>query len=263
MTKSTVAEYFNIAIIGSGNLAWHLAPELENAGHHITEVFSPNSRNAKGLQKILYNAEINSSLDFSESKAAIFFICVSDDAIEEVAQEIALPDKAILVHTSGSQPISRLGYAATDNIGVFYPLQTFTKNKRASFEDIPILIETENSRTSKTLKNAGKSISKKVLQVSSRDRLAIHLSAVFACNFTNHLFEISENILINHGYNLELLRPLIAETINKGLDIGPSNAQTGPAARGDMEILDKHMDYLKGGEYQKIYKLLTEKILNR
>ena len=258
-----MADYYNIAIIGSGNLAWHLGPELENSGHKITEVFSPNSKNAKALQRRLYNAELNESLDFSDSMAEIFFISVADDALEDVAQEVVLPDRVILVHTSGSQPISRLGYAAADNLGVFYPLQTFTKNKSISFDDIPILIEAENNKTSKTLQNLGKSISKKVLQVTSKERLAIHLAAVFACNFTNQLFVIAENILKNQGLNLELLRPLIAETINKGLDIGPSNAQTGPAARGDLETLDKHMEYLKRSEYKEIYKLITEKILNR
>lgn len=257
-----MADYYNISIIGSGNVAWHLAPELENAGHRIIEVYSKNQQNATKLQNRLYHAELNSDLDFSNSLAEIFILCISDDAIEEVAQEIVLPDHAILIHTSGSQSITTLGYAATENFGVFYPLQTFTKSKRISFEDIPILIESENSFTAKALTKLAKSISKKALKVSSKDRIAIHLAAVFACNFTNHLFASAENILKDQGFDFELLRPLIAETINKGLDLGPKNAQTGPAARGDMKILDKHMAFLEGSEYKELYRLISEKILN-
>lgn len=258
-----MADYYNIAIIGSGNLAWHLAPELENVGQRIVEIYSRNIKNARSLQKRLYNAEINPTLDFSDSEAEIFIICISDDAIEEAAQEIALPENSTIVHTSGSQSISKLGYAATEHIGVFYPLQTFTKNKRVSFEDIPILIEAENSHTTKVLKKLGKSISKKVLSVSSKDRMAIHVAAVIACNFTNHLFEVAEKILKNQGFHFELIKPLIAETINKSLDLGPENSQTGPAARGDLETLDKHMEFLKGSKHKDVYKLLTELILNR
>ena len=258
-----MADYFDIAIIGSGNLAWHLAPELENVGHRIVEIYSRNLKNAKKLQKRLYNAEINPSFDFSDSEAEIFFICISDDAIEEVAQEIALPENAVIVHTSGSQSISKLGYVATEYIGVFYPLQTFTKNKQVEFDDIPILIEAEDSHTERTLKKLGKSISNQVFSVSSKDRLAIHIAAVFACNFTNHLFEVSDQILRKHGFKFSLLKPLIAETINKSLEIGPENAQTGPAVRGDMETLDQHMEYLNGNEYQQVYRMITDLILKR
>ncbi|MCG8307320.1 MAG: DUF2520 domain-containing protein [Cytophagales bacterium] len=257
-----MAEYYNIAMIGSGNLAWHLAPELENVGHRIVQVFSRNTKNARSLQQRLYHAEINKSLDFSESEIDLVIICISDDAIEQVAREIALPDHVTVVHTSGSQSINRLGYAGTDHIGVFYPLQTFTKSKKITFQDIPILIETESDHTAGILKKLGKSISKKVLSVGSSDRLAIHVAAVFACNFTNRLFEISETILKNRAFDFELLRPLIAETINKGLDIGPANARTGPAARGDLETLDRHMDFLRGTGYREIYKVITDLILN-
>lgn len=257
-----MSEQYNIAIIGSGSVAWHLAPELENAGHRVVEIYNRTPKNTKALQNRLYHAEINLSLDFSESEADIFIMCISDDAIEETAQEIALPENAIIIHTSGSQSINKLAYTTTENIGVFYPLQTFTKSKRVSFEDVPILIEAENTYTVKVLKKLGKSISKKVIQVGSKDRMAIHVAAVFACNFTNHLFGAANNILKRQGFEFELLRPLIAETINKSLDIGPENAQTGPAARGDLQTLDKHMSFLEKSEYKDLYQLITEKILN-
>jgi len=257
-----VADTYNIAIIGSGNVAWHLAPELENAGHRVVEVFSRNVKNANALIKRLYSAELITTIDFSESEAEIFIICISDDAIKQIAQEIVLPENSIVVHTSGSISMKKLGYTATNHIGVFYPLQTFTKGKRIFFEDIPILIEAENKFTSRVLKNLGKSISKKVIRVNSKDRMAIHVAAVFACNFTNHMFGMAEGILKGQGFEFELLRPLIAETINKSLDLGPKNAQTGPAARADFKTLDKHMAFLEGKEGKELYKFITENILN-
>lgn len=255
-------KYYNITFVGSGNLPWHLAPELENAGHRIVEIFSQTRKNAKALQNRLYNADIVSSLDFSSSRATVFILSVSDDAIEEISQKIDLPKNAIVIHTSGCKPITNLAYTSTENIGVFYPLQTFTKGKRVSFDDVPILIESENNYTNKVLNKLGKSISKTVLQVSSKERMAIHIAAVFACNFTNHMFGIAEDLLKQKGMRFDLLHPLIVETINKSLNIGPKNAQTGPAVRGDLLTLDNHMEFLKKSGYRDVYKLITKKILN-
>jgi predicted short-subunit dehydrogenase-like oxidoreductase (DUF2520 family) len=151
----------------------------------------------------------------------------------------------------------------TDKIGVFYPLQTFSKRQKIAFEDIPILIEAENKKASRMLQKLANSISRHVHSVNSKDRMAIHVAAVFACNFTNYLLGAAEGLLKKQDFDLDLLRPLIAETLNKSLDMGPKNAQTGPAARGDLKVLDKHMEFLQGTDIQDIYQLITEKILNR
>jgi predicted short-subunit dehydrogenase-like oxidoreductase (DUF2520 family) len=258
-----VADFFNIAFVGSGNVAWHLAPALENAGHRVVELYSRNPKNAKSLQKRLYNAEISPSLDFATKDIDIVLLCVSDDAIEQVADHIMLPQDAVLAHTSGAQPLSKLGYGGTENLGVFYPLQTFTKGTRVDFQDVPLLIEAENRTTANLLKKLASSISQQVLRVDASKRMAVHVSAVFACNFTNYLLSVSEALLERSGLELELLRPLIAETLNKSLDIGPEKAQTGPAVRGDLETLDKHMEFLSSSAHRDLYQLITEKILNR
>ena len=125
------------------------------------------------------------------------------------------------------------------------------------------MIEAENGHTLKSLKRLASSISKKVFTIGSKDRLAIHVAAVFACNFSNYLFGFAEQILTKQGFELDILRPLIADTLNKSLDIGPGEAQTGPASRGDLETLDKHMAFLEKSEYQEVYRLITEKLLNR
>jgi predicted short-subunit dehydrogenase-like oxidoreductase (DUF2520 family) len=252
-----------ISFIGSGNLAWHLAPALDNAGYSVREVYSRNIKHAEALVNRLYQADAKSSFDFSSSASRIFIIAVSDDAIDEIAQELILPEDAILVHTSGSQPLGVLGYASTQNIGVFYPLQTFSKAKKVDFSEIPIFIESENVETGKVLLNMAQAISKQVKQISSEDRKALHIAAVFASNFTNHMLTLSKEILEANKLSFDMVKPLIVETINKSLSIGPENSQTGPAKRGDMEILDRHMEFLQKDEtLAEIYRIISQHIID-
>jgi len=258
MTKSTVS------FIGSGNLAWHLAPALDNTDFAVREVYSRNTAHAAALVERLYQANVKATLDFSTSPSTIFIIATSDEAIEEIAQEIILPDNAILIHTSGSQPLSLLGYAATPNIGVFYPLQTFSKSKKIDFKDIPIFVESENSETEKVLHLMAKAISKKSFKITSQERKALHVSAVFASNFTNHMLLIAQQLMKESKLSFDWLKPLIAEMINKSLEIGPENAQTGPARRGDFEILDKHLEFLSDDEqHAELYKLISQHIVDQ
>jgi len=253
-----------VSFIGAGNLAWHLAPALDNAGYSVKEVYSRDRRNADALLERLYEAETKTDLDFSSSKSSVFIIAVSDDVIGEIAQEIALPEDAILVHTSGSQPVTVLGYAATPNLGVFYPLQTFTKNKKVEFDSIPIFIESESSIGEKVLTSMAKEIAKNVFKISSDERKALHVAAVFASNFTNHMLYLAQEIMKENALSYEWLKPLILEMITKSLAIGPENAQTGPARRGDLETLDKHMDFLKDDEtISELYKVISQDIVDR
>lgn len=254
----------NVSFIGSGNLAWHLAPAFDNTDFPVREVYSPNKKHAAALADRLYQAVVKKSLDFSESTSRIFIVAVTDDAIEEVVQEIVLPRNAILAHTSGSQPLKILGYAATLNTGVLYPLQTFSKEKKVDFKDVPFFVESENTETEKILMAMARSVSKKVYKSSSENRRALHVAAVFASNFTNHMITIAQQILKKHKLELELLKPLIVETINKSLAIGPDAAQTGPAYRGDLEVLDVHHAFLKDNEtIAEIYKVISQHILDK
>jgi len=244
-------------------MAWHLAPALDNAGYPVKEVWSRNKKHAAALTERLYQAEVMDSLDFSRSNSSIFIIAVSDDAIETIAQEIALPDNVILAHTSGAQPIGLLGYAATPEIGVFYPLQTFSKAKKVSFADIPVFVEYETDYVKRTLIKMAHAISDKVAEISSEDRMALHVAAVFASNFTNHMLTLSKEVMDENGLNFDWLKPLIAETLNKSLTIGPENAQTGPAKRSDMEVLDKHFEFLSDDDKAELYKMISQHIINR
>jgi predicted short-subunit dehydrogenase-like oxidoreductase (DUF2520 family) len=254
----------DVSFIGSGNLAWHLAPALDNVGYTIKEVYSQNPKHATSLVGRLYQADVKATLDFSTSPSDIFIIAVSDDAIQDVVREIILPEDSILVHTSGSQPLSVLGYAATPDIGVFYPLQTFSQAKKVDFKDVPIFIESDSEEVTGVLTKMGKSISQQVKKITSHDRKALHVAAVFASNFSNHMLTIAKEVADKNGLDFELLKPLIAETLNKSLSIDPKKAQTGPARRGDLEILDNHIEFLEDEpEIAEIYKIISQHIINQ
>lgn len=260
MSKNTL-----VSFIGSGNLAWHLAPALDNSDFAVQEVYSRNPVHAALLVERLYEAEVKASLDFSTSKSSIFIIATTDEAIEEVVQEIVLPDDdAVLIHTAGSQPLSILGYAATQNLGVFYPLQTFSKDKRVDFKEVPIFIESANPAAEKILRAMGNALSKVVIPLNSYERKALHVAAVFASNFTNHMLLVAQDLMREHRLSYDWLKPLIAEMINKSLNIGPENAQTGPARRGDLEILDKHLEFLQEDPaIAELYKVISQHIIDR
>lgn len=251
-------------MIGSGNLAWHLAPALDNAGYSVREVYSPNPKHARELVGRLYQAELKTSLDFSNSASEIFIVAASDDAIEGIAQEMALPGEVILAHTSGSLPLGALGYAATPNTGVFYPLQTFTRSKKVSFEQIPVFVEAETGEAENVLLKMARAISTKVKKISSAERRALHVAAVFASNFTNQMLVIAKEVMEQNRLDFEWLKPLVVETITKSLELDPEVAQTGPARRGDVQILDRHMQLLQNDpELSEIYRLLSQRILDR
>jgi predicted short-subunit dehydrogenase-like oxidoreductase (DUF2520 family) len=253
-----------ISFIGSGNLAWHLAPALDNAGFVVKEVFSARAKNAAALTGRLYQAEVKSSLDFSDSSSDVFFIAVSDEAIADVVKEIVLPENATLVHTSGSQPLTILDYSAAVNTGVFYPLQTFTKTRPIDFKNVPVFIEASDSAAEKKLVAMAKALTSKYKKITSEERKGLHVAAVFASNFPNHMLRIAKELMDERELNFEWLKPVILETINKALAAGPEYSQTGPAVRGDLEILDEHMKYLKSNKtLAKIYEIISQDIIDK
>jgi len=255
---------YHISFVGAGNVAWHLAPALENVGHFVKEVYTPDGKSAKKLMGNLYDAEVKTDLDFSHSQSQIFVLAVPDDAIQKIAQEIILPDQSLLVHTSGNKGLDVLEYSSASATGVFYPLQTFSKNRKVDFDQIPFLLESENKEASKILNSLAKSLSKNVQIVSTSQRKQMHLAAVFACNFTNHMMAISEKVMTNAQLDFSLLHPLILETVEKALKHSPQSVQTGPAKRGDLETLDKHMEMLQSDEnIQEIYRLISQNILDK
>jgi predicted short-subunit dehydrogenase-like oxidoreductase (DUF2520 family) len=256
-----MAKAYKITIIGSGNVAWHLAPALEEAGHSIQEVYSRDLAHAKKLVSKLYDAFPTDDLDFTESESQLFFIAVSDDSIEEVLEDLRIPDNAVIAHTSGTKSL-KVFELLFFRKAVFYPLQTFSKERKIAFNEIPLCLEADSDETKKIITEVAKSISPYVYFLDSEKRKVLHIAAVFACNFTNHLLAISKEILDQEDLDYGMLNPLISETINKALDLDPRVMQTGPAIRKDVKILQEHMKYLQDDPDKKqIYRILSESIL--
>ncbi|MBN3520614.1 DUF2520 domain-containing protein [Algoriphagus lutimaris] len=254
---------FKIAILGAGNVAWHLAPAIEDAGHEVTEVYARDLSCARKITERVYTAEPKDELDFSESEAEIFILAVSDQAIPELADSVILPEGSILVHTSGAMPLDVLGYSSATYTGIFYPLQSFTKSRKIDFEDVAFLLESDDEETLQKLRKLAKSMKSHYYNVRSKDRLAIHVAAVFASNFTNHMIRMSEEIMRRQGLDFEMLKPLIIEQISKALQIGAKNAQTGPASREDYETLENHHRFLNYNEsFAEIYRLISQDIID-
>lgn len=251
----------SISIIGAGNLATQLGLALRKEGYSIAEVYSRSKKNANQLSKKLKAKPIIDLKKLSK-EATIYIIAVKDDAIASVAKQLKLKDQ-IVVHTSGSVSIAALK-PCSKNIGVFYPLQTFSKEKEADFRTIPICIEGNNKYSASTLEYFAKSISSNVKNIDSLQRKKIHLAAVIACNFSNHLFAIAEDLLKKEKLSLDLLRPLIAETAEKVMEESPKKNQTGPASRNDKKTMEEHLKLLSDDkDLQKLYSLLSKSILNR
>jgi predicted short-subunit dehydrogenase-like oxidoreductase (DUF2520 family) len=258
----------NISIIGTGNMAWHLARVFEKQEIRVNEIYGREISKAILLADDLYDTKATDELDFSESESDVFFICVSDDAIEEVCSKIILPENAILVHTSGSRPMEvivktlEIYHDLKVNAGVFYPIMTFTKGKNINFEEIPICVEAENEETQFILVELGKMISKEIYLLNSTERAVLHIAAVFSCNFANHLWALSKEILEAEDLDFNLLKPLIAETFKKAMEAKhPAEVQTGPAIRRDDNILKNQMAYLADDEdLARVYNVISNSI---
>ncbi|MGV3508857.1 MAG: Rossmann-like and DUF2520 domain-containing protein [Sphingobacteriaceae bacterium] len=245
-----------IALLGSGNVATHLGKALKNAGNTIVQVWSRNLAHAKELATNL-DSSFTSSLSELTTEAEIYILSVSDDAIAEVASSFPYQDK-LLVHTSGTTGIDIPGIS-----GVFYPVQTFSKQKAVDFSVIPIAIEGKEEKISKLLTELANSVSRKVFSLTSEQRKVLHVAAVFACNFSNHLYAIADDILTRNNLTFDLIRPLIAETEEKVQSDLPSNVQTGPAVRQDQLTLAKHVEFLENNaELKEIYQTLSQSIIN-
>jgi predicted short-subunit dehydrogenase-like oxidoreductase (DUF2520 family) len=250
-----------ITLIGSGNVAWHLGKALIGAGHIINSVYSRNFSNAKDLAKLL-GCQAVGSTDFSKSNSDLFIVAVRDNALEEVVSKINIPINAVIAHTSGSMPMEVLKNFS--HYGVFYALQTFTKGKELAVAEVPFGIEASDRESYKQLETLALSLSKKVQPIDSAQRKVLHIAGVFACNFTNHLFSISKDILEKEKMKFSLLEPLIKETLQKAFELGPEAAQTGPAIRGDEKVIQQHLNYLKSEpEIQQLYKLISEDIMKK
>ena len=245
-----------VTIIGSGNVAHHLIRVFsENSEVELVQVFA---RNKQSLSGVVADELITDS--FSELKPAdVYLISVTDDAIAEVSEKLPFTGK-LVAHTSGTQPLSIL--SGKNRRAVFYPLQTFSKGKKVNFKEIPICLESENADDLHLLENLAKNISDNVYDINSEKRKALHVAAVFVSNFVNHLYKIGSDICEQNQVPFAILKPLIIEVADKINYLEPKEAQTGPAKRGDIKVIETHLKFLENQpELQNIYQTLTQSII--
>ncbi|OMQ09145.1 Rossmann-like and DUF2520 domain-containing protein [[Flexibacter] sp. ATCC 35103] len=245
-----------ITIIGSGNVAQHLIKAF--AKSELIEIVQVYSRKKETLSSIIEFDKITS--DFAELKEAdLYIIAVSDKAIADVSSQLPFQNR-IVVHTSGAASLDVLD--SKNRKGVFYPLQTFSKNKEIDFSTVPLCLEAENTFDFRVLESVAKSVSTAIFPINSDQRKALHVAAVFVNNFTNHMYQIGQEICEEHQVPFEILRPLIQETANKINTLDAIDAQTGPAKRNDSTTIQTHLEYLTNENQKNIYKILTQSIQN-
>lgn len=250
---------YKIVFIGAGNVATHLGKHFIKSGHIILQVYSRTEASAQSLSKKL-KCSFTTDIKKITKGADIYILALKDDVIEQVVKNISF-NNSLLVHLSGSTSINVLKKTSA-NYGVFYPVQTFSKNKAISFKNIPLCIEANNQNSEKIIFALASSISDKVYKIDSGKRKILHLAAVFASNFSNHMYHIAENILKKEQLDLDILKPLISETAEKIKTQSPKVMQTGPAVREDKKVISEHLELLKDNkDFEKIYKLLTKSII--
>lgn len=246
-----------IALIGAGNVATHLARQLTNVGYTIVQVYSRSVASASELANRL-KVNYTTNLEEITDKANFYIFSIKDSALEEVISNMP-HSNGIWIHTSGSMPMN-IFKGKVQNYGVLYPLQTFSKTRVIEWKNIPIFIEASDDATYQSINQLAGNISSRVSLLSSEDRKQVHLSAVFACNFVNHMYNIANTIVGKANLSFDILLPLIKETCEKVYTLSPHNAQTGPAVRYDENVISKHIDLLDTPELKKIYQLLSESI---
>ncbi len=245
----------SVSVIGSGNVATALAKAFSLNGIKIDAVFSRNLAHAQALAKTVRTSAISRLEQLPVS--SLYIIAVNDGAIKEISDKLKVT--GVVAHTSGITNIDVLNKHHTR--GIFYPLQTITQNKAINFDKVPLLLEANSQQTLATLKQYAQAISSRVGEADSGQRQVLHLAAVFANNFTNHLLRVAEDILQKNKLSFDLLQPLIEETLNNAQHQSPSLSQTGPARRKDFSTMEKHLEMLQPyPEYKQIYEMLSQSI---
>lgn len=253
-----------IVFIGAGNLATNLAKALYRKGFRIVQVYSRTEASARSLAEVV-EAEFTTDLNDINPFARLYIVSLKDSAFIELLPAIAAGKKkdALLVHTAGSLPLS-VWNGTVEHYGVFYPMQTFSKQREVDFREIPFFIEASSAEDTELLKAVAATLSERVYEADSEQRKSLHLAAVFTCNFTNHMYALAAELLEKYHLPFDVMLPLIDETARKVHALQPKSAQTGPAIRYDENIINDHLGMLSDdSEMQKLYELVSRSIFNR
>jgi len=247
-----------ITLIGAGRLAKQTGKALRAAGHQIAQVFSRTIESANTLAQLL-DSQPTCSITDIRGGADIYLLALKDSVLEEIAEQLGNHlDNPLLVHTAGSMPL-QLFQGKTSRYGVFYPMQTFSKERDVNFREIHCFIEANDEQTLRTIREMAASISDNVQPLASSERRQLHLAAVFACNFANHCYALADQLLSESGVGFSAMLPLIDETARKVHQLSPVEAQTGPAVRYDENVIMAQSKMLHGLP-KEIYQLMSRSI---
>ena len=251
-----------ICFIGAGNVATHLADAVARAGYSVNAVYSRQVEHAQNLARKV-GAPIATDRLILLPYADVYVFSVKDSVLEEVVRafsQVTKNSEALYVHTAGSMPLSVLA-DTFKNAAVFYPMQTFSKNRKLDFKSIPVFVEANCPENLDAVTRFAQNVSERVVALSSEKRKKLHLSAVFACNFANHCYNLAFNLLESEQIDPTCLLSLIDETTSKIHEITPHAAQTGPAVRWDENVMKSQIEQLKAfPEMQSVYEVMSASI---
>lgn len=250
----------SVTIIGAGKVGNALAKAFFQSGITVDRVISKSADSARSVALITGASwSINTSEDINSD---FIILCVPDNEIESVCNELGVISGSIVAHTAGTSTIDILESLDCRGRGVFYPLQTFSHGREIDISTVPFLVEGADDDTENIIFRLAESISDSVFRLGSEDRKIIHLAAVFVSNFVNHLLLAGEQLSSKTELPFSILQPLIEETVSKAIEIGPLSAQTGPAVRNDLNTIEKQIDLLSFyPEFSEIYKAVTRSII--
>ena len=252
-------EIQKIALIGAGRLATNFAFTLKKKGYTILQIYNRNRKAGMNLAEKV-SAPYIDDLQKLTHKADLYALAVKDSSLKEVSEKIHLKNQMI-IHFSGTADIDLLKDSSS-NYGILYPPQTFTKRQTTGFNNIPLCIEANNTKSEGKLLAFAETLSDKIFKVSSDQRKIIHLSAIFASNFTNFMYAISEDLLTENNLPMNLLEQIIEKTATNARRKNIFRLQTGPAIREDFEIIKTHLDLLsEKPDYKEIYRIISESII--
>lgn len=250
----------SVVFIGAGNLATNLAKALYRKGFRIEQIYSRTQESAQSLAQLV-EADYTTELSAVVEDAQLYIVSLKDAAFVQLLPGlVAGKEKSLWVHTAGSIPMNIWAEQA-ERYGVFYPMQTFSKQREVDFREIPVFIESNSEADTQLLKDIASTLSEKVYEATSEQRKSLHLAAVFTCNFTNHMYVLAAELLKKYQLPFDAMLPLIDETARKVHELQPLAAQTGPAVRYDENVINEHLRMLADEpEAQELYRRISESI---
>lgn len=248
-----------IVLVGAGGLATNLGLALYEAGHDVLAVFSRTMEHARILAERI-GSQPTDDICALPNEADLFIVSVKDAVLTDVVQQLVQGrEEQFFAHTAGSMPLE-LFQGPAHHYGVFYPMQSFTKERCVDFSEIPVFLEASDVQTLTLLKTLSATLTPHIYELSTDERRYLHLAAVFACNFANHCYALSAEILQQHGLPFSVMLPLIDETARKVHYLSPLEAQTGPAIRYDLNVINKQQQLLDDPAMKEIYERLSKSI---